>query len=84
MKRSKWKGLFIKPKKLKDKTLKQTEMYRNSYILPKLLEQTFLIHNGKSFKSVTVSKEMFGHKFGEFVRTREIFEYKKKKKKKKK
>jgi len=82
MKRSKWKGLFIKPKNSKKQTLKQTKMCRNSYILPKLVEQTFLVHNGKSFKNVTVSKEMLGYKFGEFTRTRAIFEYKKKKKKK--
>ena len=85
MKRSKWKGLFIKPKKpKKNKITTQTKMCRNSYILPKLFEETFLVHNGRNFKNVTVSKEMLGHKFGEFVRTREIFEYKKKKKKKKK
>ena len=85
MKRSKWKGVFIKSEKLKkDKTSTQAKMCRNSYILPKLFEETFLVHNGRNFKNVTVSKEMLGHKFGEFARTREIFEYKKKKKKKKK
>lgn len=85
MKRSKWKGIFIKSKNLKKgKTTAQTKICRNSYILPKLLEQTFSVHNGRNFKNVTVSKEMLGHKFGEFARTREVFEYKKKKKKKKK
>ena len=84
MNRSKWKGLFVKPEKLKkNEAPTQVKMYRSSYILPSLLEQTFFVHNGKTYKSVTVSKEMLGHKFGEFVKTREIFEYKKKKKKKK-
>jgi len=83
MKRSKWKGLFIKPKNLENKALKQAKMCRNSTVLPKLLEQTFQIHNGTNFKNITVSKEMLGHKFGEFAKTRAVFEYKKKKKKKK-
>ena len=79
MKRSKWKGLFTKPKNPKNKET----IHRNNSIIPKFIENTFYVHNGKNFKTITVSKEMLKHKFGEFVKTRANFEYKKKKKKKK-
>lgn len=85
MKRAKWKGFYVKPEDYK----KTTELpfiekiSRSSSIVPKFNEQVFKIHNGKIFKSITVSKEMLGHKFGEFSKTRTTFEYKKKKKKKK-
>lgn len=85
MKRPKWKGLFNKP----ENYIHQTDSgsiraSRNSSIIPKFVEKTFRIHNGKSFKEITVTKEMLGHKFGEFFKTRVEFEFKKKKKKKKK
>jgi small subunit ribosomal protein S19 len=83
MKRSKWKGLFTTPKTPKIKTLRTNMMPRNSTITPKLVDQTFQVHSGNKFKNVTISNEMLGHKFGEFVKTRAVFEYKKKKKKKK-
>lgn len=80
MKRSKWKGLFTKPENFKNK---KARMSRNNSIIPGLIEKTFQVHTGNTFKNITVSKEMVGHKFGEFARTRATFEYKKKKKKKK-
>jgi small subunit ribosomal protein S19 len=83
MKRSKWKGLFTTPKTSKNETSQTTKMPRNNSITPKLIEQTFQVHSGNTFKSVTVSDKMLGQKFGEFVKTRAVFEYKKKKKKKK-
>lgn len=85
MKRAKWKGFFVKPEDFKIQKVPNlmTKMSRNSSIIPKFNEQTFKIHNGKIFKNITVSKEMLGHKFGEFSKTRATFEYKKKKKKKK-
>ncbi len=86
MKRSKWKGLFTKPESYLDQTTSKDykKISRNSSIVPKFIDQTFQVHNGKLFKDVTVTKEMLGHKFGEFCRTRIEFEFKKKKKKKKK
>lgn len=85
MRRSKWKGLYTKPKNYTDlkSTIPIIKVSRNSSITPKLIEQTFRVHNGKYIKNVTVLKEMLGHKFGEFFKTRATFEYKKKKKKKK-
>jgi len=83
MKRSKWKGLFTSQKISEKKQHQVTKMPRNSSIAPKFMDQTFQVHRGNAFKNITVSSEMIGQKFGEFVKTRAIFEYKKKKKKKK-
>ena len=84
MKRPKWKGLFNKPENYNNQTNSGSKkISRNSAIIPKFVAQTFKIHNGKSFKEITVTKEMLGHKFGEFFKTRAEFELKKKKKKKK-
>lgn len=80
MKRSRWKGVFVKPEQSKN-TLALLRVSRSSTIIPKFLGQTFKIHNGKSFREVTIIKEMLGHKFGEFSRTRSEFVFKKKKKK---
>lgn len=82
MKRPKWKGFFTKPENYIEK--EDNIVSRSSSIIPKFVDQTFKVHNGKTFKEITVSKEMLGHKFGEFFRTRVEFEFKKKKKKKKK
>lgn len=85
MKRPKWKGFFTKPENYLNNTLEDVEkISRSSSVIPKFIEKTFKIHNGKTFKDLTVTKEMLGHKFGEFCRTRIEFEFKKKKKKKKK
>lgn len=85
MKRAIWKGFFTKPENYFNKTSKELqEISRNSSIIPIFINKTFKIHNGKTFKEITVTKEMLGHKFGEFCRTRVEFEFKKKKRKKKK
>jgi small subunit ribosomal protein S19 len=85
MKRPKWKGLYVKPEDYKDQTETLIKkISRNSSIIPKFIDQTFKVHNGKVFKDVSVTKEMLGHKFGEFSKTRSTFEFKKKKQKKKK
>ena len=81
MKRSKWKGVYVKPENYEDSSNLSTEMSRSSSIIPKFIGQTFKVHTGKSFKEVTVTKEMLGHKFGEFSKTRSEFAFKKKKKK---
>ena len=82
MKRSKWKGIYyIKPNNYKE-TSNQTKISRNSSIIPKFIGQSFKVHTGKNFKKIIITKEMLGHKFGEFSKTRANFEFKKKKKKK--
>ncbi|PCJ14400.1 MAG: 30S ribosomal protein S19 [Planctomycetota bacterium] len=41
-------------------------------ISPEFVGQTFLVHNGRDFKTVQVSENMVGHKLGEFSVTRRL------------
>ena len=79
MNRSKWKGIYVK---VKSKNLPNFSllMPRNSSIIPKFIGRTYKVHNGKNLKKITIIKEMLGHKFGEFFKTRQDFTFKKKKK----
>ncbi|MBC8385096.1 MAG: 30S ribosomal protein S19 [Candidatus Cloacimonetes bacterium] len=43
---------------------------RRSMVLPKFVEHTFAVHNGKKFVPVYISENMVGHKLGEFSPTR--------------
>jgi len=78
MTRSVWKGPFVHPSllkkidKLKGVTNKKPikTWSRNSTIIPDFVGHSFMIHNGKSFISITISEEMVGHKLGEFSPTR--------------
>ena len=81
MKRSKWKGVYTNPKNFNEK-MASSIVSRNSSIVPNFINKTFNVHSGKNFKEIKVTKEMLGHKFGEFLRTRAEFAFKKKKKKK--
>ena len=45
---------------------------RRSMIIPEFIGHTFLVHDGKNFKSVFVSENMVGHKLGEFSPTRTV------------
>jgi small subunit ribosomal protein S19 len=86
MSRSSWKGPFIEKSffKLRLKKQNKTELKiwsRKSTILPYLVGQTINIHNGKKFLKLKITKQMLGHKLGEFVPTRARFFYKKTKKK---
>ncbi len=82
MKRSKWKGVYVKPKNYKE-ALSVIKPSRNSSIIPQFIGQTVKIYTGKTYRELIVTKEMLGHKFGEFAKTRADFVFKKKKKKKK-
>ena len=82
MKRSKWKGLYVKPDNYKKSSVNPI-MSRKTSVLPELIGQSVQVHNGKKLKNIILTKEMFSHKVGEFFRTRTEFEFKKKKKKKK-
>lgn len=87
MGRSKWKGPYLGTKKgntlekLKKSYIK-TIVSRNTTIVPKFVEQTLEVHNGKKFIEIIVTEEMIGHKFGEFSSTRKQFSFKKSKTKK--
>jgi len=43
---------------------------RRSMILPKFVEHTFAVYNGRKFVPVYVTENMVGHKLGEFSPTR--------------
>lgn len=79
MKRSKWKGPLIKPK---DLTKKLLPLPRNYEITSQVVGLVCNVHSGKKFVKLNLTDEMIGHKVGEFIPTRERFEFKKKKKKK--
>lgn len=79
MSKSRWKGPFVKKEIKTDQC-----MLRGLTITPSISNSTFYVHSGNTFEKVEISKEMLGHKLGEFVPTRVKFEHKKKKKKKKK
>ncbi len=79
MKRSKWKGPLFKSKDLKEKL---PVLPRNCDIVSQAIGLVCNVHSGKKFVKLSLTEEMIGHKIGEFVPTRERFEFKKKKKKK--
>jgi small subunit ribosomal protein S19 len=88
MSRAKWKrpSIDCKAVHLVKTSNKRTLIHRNNRIMPYFLGRTFKVHNGKSHIKLLISKEMVGHKFGEFVFTRLkcIFKNKKNRKKNKK
>ena len=45
---------------------------RRSTIVPDFVQQTFLVHNGKTHVKVFVTEDMVGHKLGEFAPTRQF------------
>lgn len=78
MKRSKWKGPLVKSKDFKKKLL---ALPRNYEITSQITGLVCNVHSGKKFVKLNLTDEMIGYKVGEFVPTRERFEFKKKKKK---
>ena len=44
---------------------------RRSTILPHCIDNSYNIQNGKKSFNLLVTSEMVGHKFGEFIRTRQ-------------
>ncbi len=78
MSRSLKKGPYVDPK-LAAKVRKAREAAardpiktwsRRSTVVPDFVNQTFLVHNGKTFIRVFVTEDMVGHKLGEFAPTR--------------
>ena len=43
---------------------------RRSTIIPTMIGMTFAVHNGRTHVPVYVTKDMVGHKLGEFAATR--------------
>ena len=82
MSRSKWKSPYVNSiiwSQIHEKKKDLKLFSRNSYILPQFIDLNFKVHNGKSFINLLITKNMIGHKFGEFVPTRKKFSFKKKK-----
>ena len=77
MKRSKWKGPFIKKKEVD----KLPIFPRDYEITSNVIGTVCNVYSGRKFIKLTLSEEMLGHKLGEFVPTRERFVFKKSKKK---
>lgn len=76
MSRSRIKGFFINLKllwlvvKFQKKIIKIWSRY--SVVVPELVGQHILVHNGRHFVRLLISVEMLGHHFGEYVCTRKF------------
>lgn len=86
-KKVKWKYCYIQKDLLKDffEVRKEAKKViytksRKSTIIPLFVEYIFNVYNGKSFVRLVITKEMVGHKLGEFCPTRKNFFFKKQKK----
>jgi small subunit ribosomal protein S19 len=70
MTRSLWKGCFLESCFLKKSKTNFNVWSRSSSIPFSLTGKTVLVHNGKEFKKLLITREKIGFKFGEFVFTR--------------
>lgn len=68
MSRSSWKGFYVSKSVLKNKNKKIWS--RNSTIPFSYLNKKIFVYNGKEFKSLFITEEKIGFKFGEFIFTR--------------
>ncbi|CAM9258178.1 unnamed protein product [Discosporangium mesarthrocarpum] len=82
MPRSKWKPPFVDLSFLKiisRQKQNKKSWSRRSTILPSASGLQIQIHNGQKMINKTITKEMIGHKLGEFAPSRRIFTPPKKK-----
>jgi len=73
MARSIWKGVFLEKafiKKILNKQKINFVWSRQSVIPAYLIGITILVHNGRFFKKLLVTREKVGFKFGAFIITR--------------
>jgi len=73
MSRSKWKLPYVVLPLIKSILISKKKVKvwsRNSVIPSALINKQVLVHNGKAFKSVFITREKVGFKFGEFSFTR--------------
>ncbi len=73
--RRKIKRGFTEQEKIFLKNLKESKKpvkthCRTMLVLPEMVDKTILVHNGKSFVSITILPEMVGHYLGEYSLTR--------------
>ena len=78
MGRSLKKGPYVDPKLYKKVLAGEGEANpiktwaRACTIIPEFVSKTFLVHNGRDFRSVYITENMVGHKLGEFSPTRKF------------
>ena len=71
MKRSNWKGGFITKNLMLNTTTNIGKIWTRNSIIPfSCIGQNILIHNGKEFKKILITREKVGFKCGEFSLTR--------------
>lgn len=73
MGRARWKGFYIHPCFLKKKKITNSTISvwsRTSTIISAFVGYKFLVHSGKIFKKLFITREKIGYKFGEFCTTR--------------
>jgi len=73
MARSVWKGFFLEKcfiKKISNKQKINFIWSRQTAIPGYLINTTVLVHNGKFFRKLVVTREKIGFKFGAFILTR--------------
>jgi len=56
--------------KCKSKNKKIKTHLRDIIVVPKMVEYTIEVHNGKTFLPIIIIPEMLGHRLGEFALTR--------------
>lgn len=83
MNQLKWKGPVINKEFIFTFKGKNNFFFRNNIVVPKLLNSTLFVYNGKKFLKITVNENMLGYKLGSFSFTRKKFTFKKTKKIKK-
>jgi len=74
MTRSLWKGPFVDSSVLKfiQHRMQLKIWSRRSCILPHFVGKFVQVYNGRFFVGITITEQMVGHKFGEFVSTRRL------------
>jgi ribosomal protein S19 len=71
MSRSNWKGPFLDKFLLKKSLINNQKVWSRRSVIPYfLIGKNVLVHNGKTFKKILITREKIGFKFGEFCLTR--------------
>jgi len=74
MKRSIWKGRYHKLEDIKNiEVLKRTRI-----VEPRMINKSYSVHNGNSYKTIKITRDHVGHKIGEFYSSKKVCIYKKK------
>lgn len=63
-------SFVIRCEKIKAKNKQIRTHRRDIIVVPRLIDYTINIHNGKQFLPVIIAPEMLGHRIGEFATTR--------------